>query len=277
MSIIIPRERIGMRPRRTDVPWRDGRPLSVTLHYFGVDLPMRSEADLLAIWKSIERQDMDTKGYSAIMYNVGLSPFSPNVYGLRGLDVRGAANGSTYANGVSLSALIPVGPWITQVGHAGRDNIREGLLGLDAYLELEYGVLMPWVAHSDWRPTGCPGDWGRALLPEFNNRDLRHQLVRWRPGPEWELYSTYSRGSQDDPVVGDGYVHWIQRILNGVAGQGVAVDGIFGRKTEDAVKNLQRWYIALGQGGIRQVDGVVSVANGTWPLLVWLGAAHNIQ
>lgn len=96
-------------------------------------------------------------------------------------------------------------------------------------------------AHRSVYQTACPGDrtmdrWGEIVAACNGTVTVQPSSGTSRP--------TVRQGSRGDDV------RWLQQVLRDRAGQQIAVDGIFGPATDQAVRNLQRFF------GLT-VDGIV--------------------
>lgn len=284
--MVILRSVPGWRPPTRITKWAPSGPTTITAHYFGVDIKLNTLEDLFKVWLSVQANDMDAKGYSDIMYNLGLSPFSSDVYLLRGLNNRNAANGSTFSNQASISVLVPLGPKLTLFNNlpTAAGNLFGGAVNADAAIGTKFRNL-GWLSHSDWKPTGCCGDWMRSQLKEIDmHRPTPMPVSVFEPNPDYTKRPWLKVGSTDRSAAldadisyeGDGYVSFLQRVLNGGAGQNIGVDGIFGggegtsysNTTESAVKNVQRVF-GLTPDGIVFPD--------TWGAIHWIATVNNVH
>lgn len=276
----------GMRPPVRITGWAPGGPTTITAHYFGVDIVLHTIEDLYRVWRQVQANDIDSKGYSDIMYNLGLSPFSSDVYLLRGLENRNAANGSTQSNQASISVLVPLGPAakVLEIPEA-RNNIFYGAVKADLLIKQEFGKNLSWVGHQFWKPTACPGTWMMGQLAGIDHAvEPPITPIQFVPNPDYSKRPWLSVGSTDqtaattagEEYIGDGYVSFLQRVLNGAAGQNIAVDGIFGggegnahtNTTESAVRNVQAYFGYLA-------DGIVWTE--TWGLIHWIATMNSIS
>ncbi len=271
---LITREEVGLRPARPNMPvYQPYEVTALTGHYFGPDIPMRNERDLFNILIAIQTTDMDTKGYSDIMYSLCLNPFRPSVIDLRGIIKRGAANGSVDSNRKSPAVLIPLGLYGTllNVNEEAAGNLIGSAWMADALIEREYGKSLAWVGHDYWRPTACPGAWSRSMLPTFDMKFATPPFVpappmRFVPNPDVNSRPYLHVGARDMVDVGDGYVHYVQRVLL-ANGKQIAVDGIYGMQTAGFVTEVQRFF---------KVDPLTAeVGVETWPIIDYLAAIYG--
>jgi hypothetical protein len=205
--------------------------VAITAHYVGTPgLHLSSINDVYRLVRQIQSGDMDGKGYSDIMYNVAINPFEPGVIELRGVGVRGAANGSADSNRISPSVLFFQGP------DTAETSLIEaaGAQYADQLFEDFAGRQLPWVPHNRWRSTSCPGPAIERHLALFDGRELILPPV-FNPGPLQDR-PTLSLGGRD--TEGDGYVHYAQRVVN-AASIPLGVDGVFGESTLWAVMAFQ--------------------------------------
>lgn len=255
-ATLTPRTAVGLTPARSRVRFVPHEIACITAHYVGSKLRVNSPAELHALLRRIQTTDMQGKGYGDVMYNVAINPFEPGVIEMRGVEWRGAANGSSDSNRRSPSVLFIQGP-----DSADTSLIEAaGAQFADKLFEEFAGGPLPWVPHSRWRPTSCPGQAVVRHLDLFEGRGLIMPPV-FVPGP-LEQRPTLSLGGRD--VEGDGHVHYAQRVFN-AAGIEVGVDGIFGDRTLWATMEFQvkfRVPITAADGFVHDDPGVVGLF--TW-------------
>jgi hypothetical protein len=255
-ATLTPRTTIGLLPARPGIRFVASELVGITAHYVGTNLRVDTPGELRALLRRIQTTDMQGKGYSDVMYNVAIDPFEPGVIELRGVEWRGAANGSGDANRRSPSVLFiqgPASPETSLIEAAGAQYA-------DKLFEAFAGRPLPWFPHSRWRPTSCPGVSVTRHLELFNGRELILPPV-FRPGP-LEQRPTLSLGGRD--TMGDGHVHYLQRVIN-AAGIEVGVDGIFGDRSVWATMEFQvkfRVPITPADGFVHDTPGVVGLF--TW-------------
>lgn len=115
--------------------------------------------------------------------------------------------------------------------------------------------------------TACPGRNLLNLLPDLRNRVAQKvgspAPPPPPPGPSAPpvQHPTIRRGSRGPSVQS-----W-QITLNKIAGQGLATDGVFGPRTEEATKNFQRFFNLT-------VDGIVGPQ--TWGMADYIRAIKGI-
>lgn len=275
-DLMTSRQEVGLVPAKPNSA-RFGKVGCITGHYFGADLMIRSEGDLKAIYRQIQYNDMVAKGYSDIMYSIGLNPFRPKPIELRGTKVRGAANGTALANTVSPSVLVPVGPTLSGVVHipGWQENLLEGARIADDIIEYTFGGYLPWVGHRYWKPTGCPGTWFMNMITgqfDEQNRPLPPPVLHFTPDPDltkrpYVGYFFLQRDPEDD-----GYVHWVQDFLNRTSPEGCPVDGIWGPISDDRVRKFQGYFQA--QGFPCRVSGIVDLD--TWATIHYIATVEGI-
>jgi hypothetical protein len=111
-----------------------------------------------SIWRAWQSFHMDARGWSDIAYSSGVCPHGTRFEG-RGPGRRTAANGTNTGNDLSLATC-----YIAGVGDPLTDAAKHAFCDEAA----RFGVPLD-RAHSDWKPTGCPGDelraWIRAGAP----------------------------------------------------------------------------------------------------------------
>lgn len=259
VATLTPRTTVGLTPARSGVAFVPHELVAITAHYVGADVRVSTPAELHRFLRAVQTKDMQGKGYSDVMYNVAINPFEPGVIELRGIDRRGAANGSADSNRRSPSVLFIQGP-----DTADTSLIEAaGAQYADQLFEEFAGGPLPWVPHSRWRPTSCPGAAVARHLELFEGRGLLLPPV-FVPGP-LETRPTLSLGGRD--TQGDGHVHYAQRVIN-AAGIDVGVDGIFGDRTLWATMEFQAKFrvpITAADGFVHDTPGVVGLF--TWAKL----------
>lgn len=158
-SPLVSRSAAGLRPPRSTPAAINA--VHLTVHYGGPS-PWRGgtpdHTRCASIWRAWQAFHMDARGWSDIAYSSGVCPHGTRYEG-RGPGRRTAANGTEAGNRQSLATCYIAGdgdPLTDAAKHAFRDEAERFGVPLDR-------------AHSDWKPTGCPGDplraWIRAGAP----------------------------------------------------------------------------------------------------------------
>jgi len=236
------------RAKRPSVPWKQGYPNTVTVHYTGDPVPMLAPGPVPygALLRGIQYYHLHNAkdDYNDIAYNVAVDRLG-NVYEARGMGVQSGAQ--VCGNATSLAVLLLVSP-----GEAVPD------VAWNAVLTIAAG--RPLKGHKDWSccSTSCPGDQIMARIHGTAPRPAPGPAPA-QPANDAGLLRRGSRG----PAV----TTW-QRILVGaslLAERGV--DGIFGPKTEAATRAFQK---KLGVAP----DGIVGPATqaATARLFKWLAS-----
>lgn len=248
----------------------------ITGHYFGGDLDITTEEKLYAILRQIQYGDMYQKGYSDIMYNFFPSPFRPAVILGRGLDNRNAANGTQTGNLVSMSVCLPIGPTLSYLDKIpnGRATLLESCVLADQLIEGHFGKKLPWVGHQTWRPTQCPGEWFmEQILGKFDDRPLPEIPPVWMPDPDYSKRPIVGLGHITWDGFNDyGYVRWVQNFLNRTSPEGCAVDGVWGRQSDDRLRKFQGYF--RQQGFPCTVNGITDL--NTWATIHWIATQEGI-
>ncbi|PXY17978.1 peptidoglycan recognition protein family protein [Prauserella flavalba] len=105
----------------------------------------------------------------------------------------------------------------------------DSLVQLVAYMADQYGISTEFIkGHRDFNSTQCPGDVLYARLPELREAVAAELGMRARQPVEWPLLSEGDTGDR---------VREAQRLLR-ARGENVAVDGVFGPATRDAVSSF---------------------------------------
>lgn len=104
---------------------------------------------------------MDGRGWSDLAYSFVVCPHG-HIFEGRWVGVRSAANGTNNGNYLSYA-----GCYLGGVGDPFTDAAKVGFLEASELIGLPINK-----AHSDWKPTGCPGDqlraWVRAGTPHHS-------------------------------------------------------------------------------------------------------------
>lgn len=250
----------------------DVAPEGITGHYGGPSpwrVADRSDGDRFAASTdhgrcgSIVRAWHDfhlSKGWFGLAYTAAVCPHGA-VFEGRGPGRRTGANGTADGNRRSYAVV-----YVAGVGDPLTDAAK---LAFHAE-ETRLGVPLRWD-HSDWRPTACAGDafrfWQAAGFPAATGQPTN------KPGDG----EPADRPSQPAPATSGGrvvvnvslpvlrrgshgqHVASLQSQLNVKSAQGLQVDGAFGPRTDQAVRNFQTFFRLRADG----------VAGGqTWGLLL---------
>lgn len=271
---LINKDKTGLIPAtRTVAP---GVQTTITGHYFGGDLDITTEPKLYAILRNIQYNDMYSKGYSDVMYNLFPSPHRPAVIMGRGPSNRNAANGDFVGNETSMSVCLPIGPNLTYLDKIpnGRENILASCRMADEMLEGYFGKKLAWVGHQYWRPTACPGDWFMAeIISHFDDVKPPPPPVVWYPDPDLSKRPLVGLGAMTwDGYKDYGYVRWVQMFLNRTSPEGCAVDGVWGRQSDDRLRKFQGYF--KQQGFPCTVNGLTD--QNTWATIHWIATVEGI-
>lgn len=276
MTNFIPRTAVGLLPAKPNNA-RFRNVDRITGHYGGSDPLLRTEADLFRVLRNVQYNDVVNKGYSDIMYNMALNPFRPVPIELRGLTVRGAANGTTVSNTVSPSVLGVFGPNLSGIAHI--PNWQENLIGsarvVDDLIEWNFGKQLPWVGHKDWKPTGCPGDWLYGLIHSaFDERPLPPPVEQpFVPAEDLAARPIVGFNHLERDDANNGYVRWVQNFLNHTAPEGCPVDGIWGWISHDRLTKFQGYFQA--QGFPCRINGMTDL--NTWATIHYIATVEGIS
>lgn len=171
MSSRISRRQWGARRRRHH-PGRlePANVLGVALHWPAMTgrCP-RTVAGVVALLRSWQNLHMDARGWSDIAYNEAIDQLG-NVYVLRGLKNRSAANGTTTTNGQYGALLLVLGPG---------EEPTPAMVAAVRRRVARHRELFPSsrriVGHGDLKATSCPGAVVLELIRDglFEPRDER--------------------------------------------------------------------------------------------------------
>lgn len=239
-------------PKNAPEPWAPGGARGLVVHWVGsgaMGLHAKDHSACQAAMRGIQNYEQN-HGYSDIAYNLAACPHGKIMEG-RGVSVRGAANGGG-TNGTygSLCLLVGVGDPISPTfEHSIRSVQREFFPG-------------SLLAHRQVNSTACPGDEITALVASIRNSNVTVQpIVTLQDAPNHEagglagLYvalHNLSKTIGSGPILKQGAtgqaVKDVQLALVGGFGQKITVDGAFGPKTTEAVKNAQRYFKIAADG-----------------------------
>jgi len=170
MSSRISRKQWGARKRRHH-PGRlaPGDVLGVALHWPAMSGRVHTVAGAMASLRGWQNYHMDGHGWSDIAYNEAIDQLG-NVYVLRGLKNRSAANGTTTTNGQFGALLLIVGPG-EQPSPAMVAAVRRRIARHRELFPSSRRI----VGHGDLKSTTCPGAVVLELIRDglFEPRDER--------------------------------------------------------------------------------------------------------
>jgi hypothetical protein len=206
--------------------------LGICVHYTGVNTNYQGRAPA-PVFENIRKQDMGTKGYGDIMYNLGVAGNIEGPWILRGLTNKGAANGGTASNNGYLSVLCLVGE-----NEKPTDLLLQNLQEARRLTLIKYPHATKVVGHKDVRPTACPGIYLDPIIknPEF----WKGTIIPPQPKPPTK--PAYVCKLPPAPLQeGDKNVH-VQDLQEALSFWGyykVRADGNYGPLTRASVKELQ--------------------------------------
>ena len=196
----------------------------VVYHYTGVPGSM-ANSNFTTVMRQVQKNDMDTKHYSDIMYNMGVNPFGQEIAALRGLVNKGAANGNSTTNGEYLSILVFIGTTDTAT-----DLLMEGCVQARELVLARWPKATEIKGHRDMRSTSCPGDSLYGRLDEIATWKTTHPAEPWScPLPR----PTLKEGDRNARVMD------LQMQLQFWGWCTARADGVFGPVTRQAVVRAQ--------------------------------------
>lgn len=243
----------GARPPKSTTPM--GTPEGFVIHWVGSQGMNASPShdDTCATLRGIQTYEM-SREYVDIAYNFAVDG-AGRCYALRGWDVRSGANGTSSSNAHAWAVVYMGGPG-TPLTAPARHTLRELVQAGAA----RHGAVSYVRPHRAVVSTQCPGDELAAFCDELS-ASLRDGGGSSQPPPpstpQGRVRPVVRRGSRGSAV------RELQRLLNRVAGAGLAEDGDFGPRTERAVRNFQTFF-SLGTDGI--------VGPKTWSMLDFCAA-----
>jgi hypothetical protein len=236
----IKRHEWGARAPRNRTPLTN-QVRGVALHWVGVKVT----GDPLKIVKGIQTYHQETRGWFDIAYNMCISQDGRAIEG-RGWRTRSGANGSSKLNRHYAAILCLIGP-----DQKPTDEMVDAIRDQIASFRRVFPKATEIVAHGNLQATACPGNDIKGLI-DIGAFDPAHPP---KDGEAVVVTSGYplpsrilKRGSTGDDV------RWVQSKLNikGARPQ-LLVDGIFGARTQRAVKRIQK----NNQPQAGPVDGIV--------------------
>ena len=251
MRIVLRDQWAERSPREPFVALRRRRVKGVVVHHGGVREAPAGVAALLAF----ERHHMDERGWNAIAYN-WLVDEAGVIYEGRGAGVVGGATRGWNSRTESIC-------YTQWGGDAVPEAARKSIRALVDDITHRYGGKL-WVkVHRDFAGTSCPGD---ALADWVANGC---QLSVGNPASiDWNAITAFLTGLRASVASrplsrrrrSRGMaVRLAQSHLRDRGFDVGVVDGIYGKKTRDAVKEFQR------SVGVLKADGVIGVR--TWDAL----------
>lgn len=154
-TAFVDRQACGLRPPLDGYPYLRIPAEGVTAHYAGPSpwggAGAWNHDRCASIWRAFQAYHMDQNGWMDIAYTSGVCPHGTRYEG-RPIWARTAAQGTEDGNTRSLAVC-----YIAGEGDPLTDEAKAGFL--DEAFRLDKPLR--WV-HSDWHPTGCPGDPIRA-------------------------------------------------------------------------------------------------------------------
>lgn len=228
------RAELGLaRPRSVSYNIDPGRG-GVAVHYGGAAQRITSEARARQVWLGWQRMHMASpRNWADVAYTAAFDDWG-NVYAGRGFGVRTAAQGTNDGNNRYYAFV-----WL---GGAGETPTREALEALNWLIDearRDGGAGLDVRLHSDFRPTGCPGDPLRTRARALHGKRDLPAVPGSTPQPEPPA------SSPDFITVGDKGAEvrsWQQDLLKWRPGilPRFGADGDFGQETRAATITFYR-------------------------------------
>ncbi len=261
MKLITRSEAKLRRPRNRSVRTLTGKS---TGHWNGPTITAGGQttwdhSKCVSLVQGIQKFHMDIRGWSDIAYNFIVCPHG-YVFEGRGLNVINAGNGTNAGNRSSHAVVCLAGE-----GNPFSSEEKLGFRECVKYISDNTPAPNQAIGHRDHKVTVCPGparyNWIRSGMPV----DTAPQGSGMPPfNPDRGQFSLYPiaknkalvrRGARGDVVA------YLQGVIKHKAGGAISVDGDFGSKTENRVKDVQRFFKLT-------VDGVVG--SKTWDVIDFL-------
>jgi peptidoglycan hydrolase-like protein with peptidoglycan-binding domain len=207
--------------------------------------------------RGIQAFHMDRNGWNDIAYTT-ISCIHGTIFDCRGVNVRTAAQGTNEGNQISYAHCVMMG--------AGDVLTREAMQALHdifGYYESQGSGTRHWC-HSDWHPTGCPGDPIRAFVRSGLVVGGSPPPPPTPPPPQ----DNFRERIMAKPVLRNGSTGQDVRIMQALLmvaahdltgnDQARFCDGVFGAGTEKVLKEWQ------GRTHSLTADGVCGPATWAW-------------
>jgi len=244
MTVWHDRATLDLRDARSKTNYKR-TPKGLAFHYEGTNV--KQEGGLEAskgVLRAIQRAHMNNakEGYVDIAYNFAVDHLG-NVFELRGWNTQGAANGTTDANANYVSVVYLAGP-----NNPLTDAAKQAIKSIRAEAD-KRGIGSDNKPHNHFKATSCPGDEVRAFIVNLSGGVSAPSTPQ--PSPVQPPVSPaipafphiMKRGAKGNDVS-----RFQQRLKD--RGWSISVDGDFGPKTEQIVKQFQK------EKGL-VVDGIV--------------------
>lgn len=235
------RKDVGLKdPKKAWTKFK-GKPKGLAFHWEGTDVKIGDLEQSKKTIKAIQNSHMNnkTEGYIDIAYNFAYDHLG-NIFELRGWDNKSGANGGTKANDEYVAVCYLGGPK-TPFTEEAKNALREIRKEANAR-----GIGADNKPHSAFKATQCPGSEITNFIKDFKGSGS--STPQPAPQPATNNTAPPFRGLQRRGAKNT-FVYQFQAKLRD-RGWRITVDGIFGPRTEDIVKQFQR------EKGL-QVDGLV--------------------
>lgn len=254
MATVIDRAGWGARaPKGSWSSWGGGQPSGVAIHWEGAG-GQPDHANCAAEVRSIQNFHMNGV-YIDIAYNAMVCQHGVIFEG-RPIGYKSAAQNSSNSTHVAICFLGGPGTPFTDAAKAAVNDWINTVAPAQARGNVQGHRETP------GNSTACPGneiiDWIHAGRPASGSTPTPPPP----PPPAPSSHPVLRKGNKGPAVME------LQRKLNGVSGAGLVVDGDFGPRTDQAVRNFQSFF-KLGTDGI--------VGPKTWGMLDYCAALKGIR
>jgi len=232
--------------------WSGGQPSGVAIHWEGAG-GQPDHANCAAEVRSIQNFHMNGS-YIDIAYNACVCQHGV-VFEGRPVQYKSAAQNTANSTHVAICFLGGPGRPFTDAAKAAVNDWIDTVVPAQARGNVQGHRETP------GNSTACPGDEITDWIKSGRSGQSSTSPPSFAPAPPTS-HPTLRRGSRGPAVME------LQRKLNGVSGAGLVVDGDFGPRTEQAVRNFQAFF-QLG------VDGIVGPK--TWGMVDYCAAIRGIR
>lgn len=239
------RKDVGLKDPKKPLTKFKGKSKGLAIHWEGTKVTLGDLEQSKKTLKAVQTSHLNNKaeGYIDIAYNLAFDHLG-NVFELRGWDNKSGANGGTKANDQYVAVVYIGGPE-TPFTEEAKNALREIRKEADAR-----GVGPENKPHSAFKATQCPGAEITNFIKDFKGSGTSAPApAAPKPAPAKPTNAAPAFSGLQRRGAKNSAVYQFQAKLRD-RGWKITVDGIFGPRTEEIVRQFQR------EKGL-QVDGLV--------------------